>query len=503
MKRSIVLFLVSFLATAGVGGGIYYAFTHNLIPGVGEIETITPSTTNTEATRNETQYNSGASTETPATTPTTDDTPKADSTPLPVVPSEPEITEEPIQPDDTTTPNPPTEQDTETTAPEPGSTPSNEETTAPDGPDFTLPNPDSARNEEHRVALLALEAIRHGDLKAALEYLIKRRLMTDSAAAVIQTWAANNTPGELVETANSRREDGNKVTRYRVHTTNGSEDLILDVVTDRNGEAIIENATTAPADKTAITAESDHITATEGFFEAVRSGDMPKACSLITGEEISFATVAGLCMIFEEDNFRMREHSPIRNTFVNDEFAGNLVYLTSANPAITQEARIAIELARTPEGWRVKAAGLEGLLLSYENSAVAEGGRYFPIVKNPKGGDSIALFFGFNEADLTPRSQRQLQIIAELLKGTNRRLNISGHTDDVGSERYNQSLSERRAAAVKEALVGFGASADQITTHGLGMSQPRRLPTAADTEQTIDYIRGENRRAEIYLDFES
>ncbi len=83
------------------------------------------------------------------------------------------------------------------------------------------------------------------------------------------------------------------------------------------------------------------------------------------------------------------------------------------------------------------------------------------------------------------------------------KLNISGHTDDVGTEHYNQSLSERRAAAVKEALVNYGASAEQITTHGLGMSQPRRLPTATDTEQTIDYIRGENRRAEIYLDFES
>ncbi len=499
MKRSIVLFLVSFLATAGVGGGLYYAFTNNLIPGVGQIATIASPGTETDANRSQMTNSS----ETPATTPTTDEPQVQEPTPEPSVPAEPQPPVEPVTPVEPITPDEPAEQDDEPSEPEQSDSTTPEEVTPPATPDFTLPNPESARNEEHRVALLALEAIRHGDLKAALEYLINRRLMTDSAAAVIQTWAANNTPGELIETANSRREDGNKVTRFRVHTTNGSEDLVMDVVTDRNGVAIIENASTVPADKTAITAESDHITATEGFFEAVRNGDMVKACSMITGEEISFATVAGLCMIFEEDNFRMREHSPIRNTFVNDGFAGNLVYLTSSNPEITQEARIAIELARTPEGWRVKAAGLEGLLLSYENSAVAEGGRYFPIVKNPRGGDSIALFFGFNEADLTPRSLRQLQIIAELLKGTDRRLNISGHTDDVGTERYNQSLSERRAAAVKEALVGYGASADQITTHGLGMSQPRRLPTATDSEQTVDYIRGENRRAEIYLDFES
>ena len=88
-------------------------------------------------------------------------------------------------------------------------------------------------------------------------------------------------------------------------------------------------------------------------------------------------------------------------------------------------------------------------------------------------------------------------------KQTGGKLNISGHTDDVGSERYNQRLSERRAEAVKAALVGFGATEEQITTHGLGKSQPRRVYAEGDSEQTVDYIRGENRRAEIYLDFES
>ena len=93
--------------------------------------------------------------------------------------------------------------------------------------------------------------------------------------------------------------------------------------------------------------------------------------------------------------------------------------------------------------------------------------------------------------------------MAELLKLSRGKLNISGHTDDVGSEQYNLRLSQRRADAVKAALVGFGVEAEQITTHGLGKSQPRRIYTQEDSEQTVDYIRGENRRAEIYLDFES
>lgn len=146
---------------------------------------------------------------------------------------------------------------------------------------------------------------------------------------------------------------------------------------------------------------------------------------------------------------------------------------------------------------------MDSLLSRYEDSATAEGGHYFPIVKNPKGGDSLALFFAFNQAELTPRSLRQLQIVAELLKQSHGQLNISGHTDDVGSETYNIALSLRRADAVKAALVSFGVQASQITTQGLGKSQPRRLYKTEDSEQQIDYIRGENRRAEIYLDFES
>lgn len=49
-----------------------------------------------------------------------------------------------------------------------------------------------------------------------------------------------------------------------------------------------------------------------------------------------------------------------------------------------------------------------------------------------------------------------------------KKLEISGHTDDVGSERYNQGLSERRAAAVKAQLVQFGVPAERIVTKGFG-----------------------------------
>lgn len=82
-----------------------------------------------------------------------------------------------------------------------------------------------------------------------------------------------------------------------------------------------------------------------------------------------------------------------------------------------------------------------------------------------------------------------------------KKLEISGHTDDVGSERYNQGLSERRAAAVKAQLVQFGVPAERIVTKGFGKSQPRRTYSPTADEETRDEARKENRRAEMYLDF--
>ncbi len=49
---------------------------------------------------------------------------------------------------------------------------------------------------------------------------------------------------------------------------------------------------------------------------------------------------------------------------------------------------------------------------------------------------------------------------------------VAGHTDSTGSEDYNQTLSERRAMSVKNALVGQGVSPERVTTIGYGESQP-------------------------------
>lgn len=71
-------------------------------------------------------------------------------------------------------------------------------------------------------------------------------------------------------------------------------------------------------------------------------------------------------------------------------------------------------------------------------------------------------------------------------------VNVVGHTDSTGTDAYNQNLSDRRAAAVKDYLVGQGLDAGVISTSGMGESQP-----VADNATQAG--RAENRRVEITL----
>ena len=74
--------------------------------------------------------------------------------------------------------------------------------------------------------------------------------------------------------------------------------------------------------------------------------------------------------------------------------------------------------------------------------------------------------------------------------GPDVKVSIDGHTDSVGTDAYNQSLSERRANAVREYLVKAGVPASQLSTHGYGESKPAY--SNADAEG-----RAGNRRTEL------
>ena len=82
--------------------------------------------------------------------------------------------------------------------------------------------------------------------------------------------------------------------------------------------------------------------------------------------------------------------------------------------------------------------------------------------------------FGFDKDTLRPEAIETLNQLAARLGDSNvQSARVEGHTDFMGSEQYNQALSERRATRVANYLVERGVPASKISAAGLGESQAR------------------------------
>ncbi len=114
-----------------------------------------------------------------------------------------------------------------------------------------------------------------------------------------------------------------------------------------------------------------------------------------------------------------------------------------------------------------------GLFL--DDLRIAEGGQRSLYDDLDAAGElsTTAIRFDTGSATLTPESGAYLGQVAEMMRQhTDLRLEIQGHTDADGTDATNQSLSERRAAAVKAALEGLGVAGGRLTTVGYGESRP-------------------------------
>jgi outer membrane protein OmpA-like peptidoglycan-associated protein len=111
----------------------------------------------------------------------------------------------------------------------------------------------------------------------------------------------------------------------------------------------------------------------------------------------------------------------------------------------------------------------------------------------PEPQRAFQVFFDFDKSAITSDAAAIIEKAAETVKaGHLATINVIGHTDTMGSSRYNQKLSERRAAAVKAQLAADGVEETDIETQGVGKT--------GLLVQTPDGVREpQNRRAEITL----
>lgn len=110
------------------------------------------------------------------------------------------------------------------------------------------------------------------------------------------------------------------------------------------------------------------------------------------------------------------------------------------------------------------------------------------------------VLFDFDKWNIRPDAEESLKKVAEVIKAyKSAKVVISGHTDSIGPEEYNQTLSERRAESVKNWLFeNGGINPEIVETVGYGESKPVALNTNTDGSDN-PAGRQENRRVEILV----
>ena len=147
------------------------------------------------------------------------------------------------------------------------------------------------------------------------------------------------------------------------------------------------------------------------------------------------------------------------------------------------------------------AISADGYLFYSENFNIPKAEKFKEVLRNiqlqrVEIGNAIALnniFFEYKKTNLNKDSKSELDRLASLMnRYPTLKIEVSGHTDNVGDEEYNLDLSLRRAMAVMDYLVENGINRDRMVSKGYGFSKPVE---SNDTE----WGRQRNRRSEIKI----
>ncbi len=109
---------------------------------------------------------------------------------------------------------------------------------------------------------------------------------------------------------------------------------------------------------------------------------------------------------------------------------------------------------------------------------------------NVERGQFQPIYFDFDSQSIRGSETGKIQEIADSIKNGGTEIIIAGFTDERGTAEYNRGLGDRRAGAVREALISQGADAGRIQTVSFGMEMP------ADSGHS-ESAWAKNRRAEV------
>ncbi len=345
-------------------------------------------------------------------------------------------------------------------------------------------------------------SLEESDVKQATT-LIGRKALDESQLAGLQNLAVK---GDFrLHAVNPVMEIGeleaNRRSRWALNLEGPDPSRIyFDLLRGKNGTWGVDQIT-LPGGKAENGVLPDALGITHVFLQAALEQKFDDAKSFVDSARVSDAKIAGLCIIFEEARYRLRPRKPLQAMFHRELTAAFIAHVQDETGGKAAEVGVNLQRTSTDLPWRVTEVNLESLLADYADRVAGGDVHYTPLVKNPKGGDTLILYFGFDEDGLTPRTQRQLDIVSGLLKiDPGKQLTLSGHTDSLGSDEYNHGLSARRAGAVQRYLVETGVPVSQIISMAEGEAKPRRPNSTADGQDNPSGRRA-NRRTEVYLDF--
>jgi len=342
-------------------------------------------------------------------------------------------------------------------------------------------------NQDHLQQLQKLFA--ENRLKLSDEATMQ--LLGEIKAGQKSRWAINLKDGSKMQLDIGRQRDGKwKVEDVRLPMSNiGADGKPL------SPEAILKRRLEAE--------QKDAMNYTHNFMTVLTSLDFEKARGMVNTDKISDAKIAGLCILFEDGNYQIDQSKPLQAIRLKEDISAFYANVISNDAADKKGAQFSITAVRDSKDkpWKVDEINLDRLLEDYANRVAGGDVYYSPLISNPDGGDTLVIYFEFDSEGLTERTQKQLDIVARLLKLDKRKkVTLSGHTDAKGSDEYNQGLSKERAKAVMAYLRKIGVAETQIATEGHGFSKPRRPGTKKDGTDDPSGRRA-NRRTEIYLDF--
>lgn len=181
---------------------------------------------------------------------------------------------------------------------------------------------------------------------------------------------------------------------------------------------------------------------------------------LVNGVRVELPVIHGMCKIGGDD----------AHLYILDQPSNPLVLASQGEDGLTQMVRIDFP----PETPGEAASSMEQAL------------------EQKKPVEIYGIYFDFNSSTIKPDSEAVLKQISDILhKNPDWKLSVAGHTDNIGDAASNQKLSERRAAAVKDALVTrYGIAPGRLTTSGFGASRPIEPNTTLEG-------RARNRRVEL------